>query len=345
LVQRKQVRLQADPKTNHARVLENRRDTKTIKTGKLRIGVVQLDCQAGQVQENLSHAAGLVERAAQEGAQLVLLPELMPSGYFLTEEIWDCAEPWSGPTCSWLASLARRLGIYVGTSFLEAEGEDFYNTFALAAPDGGIAGRTRKSPPASLEAYFYRSGDTPHVIETELGRIGVGICYENFLFERLEGLAQASVDLVLQPAAAGRLKPFKPGDLELFDRMVDRIAPRYARALGVPVALANRAGQIHTPLPGANGDFDSSFPGLSQIVDSNAVVRAKLGEEEGVIVAEVRMDPSRKRQAKPRCYGKMWAIPTPWFAYIWPLTQKEGEEAYAKSEARRERAGKMAVGF
>jgi N-carbamoylputrescine amidase len=45
------------------------------------------------------------------------------------------------------------------------------------------------------------------VIETEFGRIGVGICYENLLFERLEGLYQSSVDLVLQSAAAGRLKP------------------------------------------------------------------------------------------------------------------------------------------
>lgn len=118
--------------------------------------------------------------------------------------------------------------------------------------------------------------------------------------------------------------------------MVERIAPRYARALGVPVALANRAGQIHTLLPGLHGEFDSSLPGLSQIVDSNAAVRAKLGDEEGVIVAEVRLDPGRKRQANLRCYGKMWAQPMPWYAGIWPATQKEAEAAYEKSETRRQ---------
>jgi N-carbamoylputrescine amidase len=293
------------------------------------------------VQENLRHAADLVESAAQQGAQLVLLPELMPSGYLLTEEIWDCAEPFDGPTVSWLTTLAERLGIYLGTSFVEAEGEDFYNTFALATPAGAIAGLVRKSPPASLEAYFYRAGSTPHVIGTGLGRIGVGICYENLLFERLNHLAQSSVDLVLQPAAAGRLKPIRPGDIELFDRMVVRIAPRFARVLGVPVVMANRVGAIHTVLPGEHGDFESSFPGLSQIVDSDATVKAKMGAEEGVIVAEVQLDPNRKRRERPRCYGKMWALPMPWFAFIWPLTQEEGEEAYAINERRKEHALKI----
>lgn len=212
---------------------------------------------------------------------------------------------------SWLTGLANRLGIYLGTSFLEAEGEDFYNTFALATPGGEIAGRVRKSPPPSLEAYFYRAGSTPHVIETDLGRIGVGICYENLLFERLDRLVQSSVDLVLQPTAAGRPKSFRPGDVELFDQMVARIAPRYARVLGVPVVLANRAGRIQTQLPAGMGEYDSSFSGLSRIVDSDASVRAKLGEEEGMIVAEVQLDPDRKRTAKPRRYGEIWALPVP----------------------------------
>jgi N-carbamoylputrescine amidase len=306
-----------------------------MSSAQLRVAAVQIDCQAGKVQENLRHATTLVEEAAKQGAQLVLLPELMPSGYFLTEEIWDCAEPLNGPTCSWLAAMAKRLGIYLGTSFLEAEDEDFYNTFALATPTGEITGRVRKSPPASLEAYFYQAGDTPHVIETEFGRIGVGICYENLLFERLNHLVQSSVDLVLQPSAAGRLKPIRPGDIELFDRMVERIAPRFARVLGVPVVMANRAGLIHTLLPGEHGDFDSSFPGLSRIVDSDATIRAKMGAEEGVIVAEVQLDPNKKRHAKPRCFGKMWALPVPWYAFIWPMTQEEGEQAYAMNERRK----------
>ena len=305
---------------------------------RLRVAAVQIDSQPGRLDENLRHAAGLVEEAARQGAGLVLLPELAPGGYCLTEDIWNCAEPWGGPTCTWLAGLTERLGIYLGTSFLEARGEDFYNTFALAAPDGRFARRVRKSPPASLEAHFYRAGSTPHVIKTGLGRIGVGICYENLLYKRLNHLVRSSVDLVLQPSAAGRPKPFKPGDIELFDQMVERMAPHYAMALGVPVVLANRAGEIHTPLPGPHGEFDSSFPGLSQIVDSDGTVKANMGGEEGVIVADVCLDPARKRSEKPRRAGRMWALPVPWYAFVWPMTQKEGEQAYAQSERRKARA-------
>jgi hypothetical protein len=85
-------------------------------------------------------------------------------------------------------------------------------------------------------------------------------------------------------------------------------------------------------------NYCSSFPGLSQIVDSDASVKAKLGEEQGVIVADVHLDPDRKSRAKPRCYGKMWALPMPWFAFIWPDTQKEGEESYALNQRRKKRA-------
>ena len=57
---------------------------------------VQMDCQVGCVDANLERATDFIEVAVQRGAQLVLLPELMPSGYQLTEALWDCAEPFDG---------------------------------------------------------------------------------------------------------------------------------------------------------------------------------------------------------------------------------------------------------
>jgi N-carbamoylputrescine amidase len=309
-----------------------------METKFLRIGVVQLDCSVGDIPGNLAHAGELVETATNQGARFVLLPELMPSGYTLTEAIWDYAEPFLGPTVTWLTQTAKRLNIYLGTSFLEVEGEDFFNTFTLASPDGSVAGKVRKSPPASLEAYFYRAGTGSHVIHTKLGRIGIGICYENLLYERLTNLYQESVDMVLQPAAAGRPKPMRPGDIALFDRMIQRSAAYYAKTLGVPVAFADRVGKIKTDLPGDFGEFVSSFPGFSQVVDSDGVVKGSLGEKEGVSVADVVMDPGRKQNRKPRCYDKMWSLPMPWFAFIWPQTQHMGEHAYHANPRRRAKA-------
>ena len=307
-------------------------------TRHLTMGVVQIDSEVGNISANLEHAGELVREASRQGAQIVLTPELMPSGYTLTEAIWSYSEPFDGHTVSWLTRLAKQHTIFLGTSFLEAAGDDFYNTFTLAAPDGSIAGRVRKNPPASLEAYFYSSGSDAHVIETSIGRIGVGICFENLLYEHLLELQRASVDLILQPTAAGRPKPMKEGDIELFDSMIRRCAPYHARTLGVPVALSDRTGLIHTELPGGFGEFNSSFPGYSQIVDSDGVVKARMKAEEGVIVAEVRLIPERKRSQRPRCYRDMWAFPMPWFAPMWPETQKMGEKDYAENPRRKQAA-------
>jgi N-carbamoylputrescine amidase len=309
-----------------------------METKHLTLGVVQMDSEVGNVSANLEHAGELVRAAARQGAQIVLTPELMPSGYTLTEAIWDYAEPFDGPTAAWLTRLSKQLKIFLGTTFLEACGEDFYNTFALAAPDGSLVGKVRKDPPASLEAFFYRGGNGPHVIETALGRIGVGICFENLLYEHLLEMQSASVDLILQPMAAGRLKPMKAGDIELFDSMVRRCAPYHARTLGVPVAFSNRTGLINTELPGGFGDFNSSFPGYSRIVDSDGAVKARTQAEEGAIVAEVILSPERKRSKKPPRYGGMWSFPMPWFAHIWPETQQLGEKDYAENPRRRQAA-------
>jgi N-carbamoylputrescine amidase len=313
-----------------------------METRHLNIGVVQIDSEVGNITANLEHAAELVHLAAQQGAQIVLTPELTPSGYTLTEAIWKYAEPFDGQTVGWLKRLAKQHNIFLGTSFLEAAGEDFYNTFALATPDGSIAGRVRKNPPASLEAFFYRAGNDSHVIETALGRIGVGICFENLLYEHLLELQRASVDLILQPTAAGRPKPMKEGDIELFDSMIRRCAPYHARTLGVPVALSDRTGPIHTELPGGFGELKSTFPGYSQIVDSDGVVKAHMMAEEGVIVAEVLLSPERKRSQQPRYYGGMWAFPMPWFAPMWPETQHMGEKDYVENPRRREAARAIA---
>lgn len=94
-----------------------------------------------------------------------------PLGYRLIREIWQVGEPLDGPTTDWLRCSARQYGIYVGTSFPEARGEHFYNTFALAGPDGKLAGTVCKRSPFMWEAYFFiGQGGSPY-IDTEIGRL------------------------------------------------------------------------------------------------------------------------------------------------------------------------------
>lgn len=303
-----------------------------IKT--IRVAAVQMVCEPGQAATNLKHAEALVQEAVSKGAQLVLLPELMPSGYMTTEAIWDYAETMEGTSVQWLKNTAKAQNIYLGFSFLEAEGEHFYNAFVLATPQGRLAGRVRKTPPASIEANFYTAGNEPHIIETELGRIGVGICYENLLYDRICELAGLSVDLVLSPSAAGRPKPILPKDVQRLENTLKHIRHLYAETLGVPNVFANRVGALETELPGMLPYLKSSFPGLSSISDANGIVLAELVEEEGVIIADIVLDPSKKKVDTPKKYGKMWSTPVPWYAFLWPMTQKTGEKAYAKNPRR-----------
>jgi N-carbamoylputrescine amidase len=306
----------------------------------LKVASVQLHCEPLRTAENLAHAEELVTQAAAEGAELVVLPELMPGGYLLNEDIWKTAERIDGPSVDWLKQTAKRHAIHLCMSFAEADGADFFNTFVLATPQGTLAGRVRKSPPASVEAYFFRAGDDPHYLDTEIGRIGVGICYENLLHERLSALHRTSVDLVVQPTAAGTPTPtfpFRRKDSAAFDCMIRGSAAFYAQALGVPIVMANRCGPLVTSLPAGFPAQNSRFPGFSAVADSDGTLKAQLGAEEGVVVADVVIDPARKVGQRPKAYGR-WALPVPWYAFIWPLTQKLGERAYAKHPSRHEMA-------
>ena len=151
------------------------------------VASVQMECRNFDVGGNLRRAGRFVEQAAQVGAELVLLPEFVPRGYLYDEAAWQAAEPAGGTIDTWLIEKARRHQLLIGTSYLEARGEHFYNRFSLAGPDG-ILGAVCKQDVAYFENFFNAAEEGPHAIDTALGRIGVGICYENtraFLSQRL----------------------------------------------------------------------------------------------------------------------------------------------------------------
>jgi len=306
----------------------------------LTVAAVQLRAEPGEIATNLAHAGELVSQATERGARLILLPELTPGGYVLTEDLWRSAETMKGQSVSWLRATANRLGVYLGMSFLEAEGSDFYNSFVLATPDGEIAGRVRKNPPASAEAYFYRGGDDPQFIDTPIGRLGVSICYEALLYERLAEHYRNGIDLLLVPASAATPAPVFPigrRSLRGYNAMLAGLAAHHARALGVPVAMANKCGPLVTAMPRPMPFQDTSFPGLSTIADADGGVVSQLGSGEGLAVAEVQLDPARKAVRMPASHGR-WALPVPWFSFFFAWATFLGARAYAGNRLRAERA-------
>ena len=110
----------------------------------IKVAAIQVTSLNGSIERNLDNAEPFVERAARQGAELVLCPEFLAAGYIFEESIWQSGEPRGGPTERWLERLARAHRVTIGASFLEAEGDDFYNTFSLFGSDGAVLGRVRK---------------------------------------------------------------------------------------------------------------------------------------------------------------------------------------------------------
>jgi N-carbamoylputrescine amidase len=257
----------------------------------LNIAVVQFESVDGDVAGNLKTAERWLEQTVAAGAQLILFPEFMPVGYHLGPALWDSGETMKGPTVTWLMQQSAKHRVWIGTSFLEADGEDFYNAFVLTNAKGQVVGKVRKEVPASAEAYFFTGEVNDHVIDTELGRIGIMICYENYLTRIANKVAAANVDLLLSPysfpAQTG------PGPQPLSGSVY---ASTFAKALGVPVAAVNKTGRWRSPVPGYPGyTTDGEFPGLSAIALADGSIAANADRKPGFVVATVRLDTAAKK--------------------------------------------------
>ncbi len=313
----------------------------------LRVAAVQMESKNGAVEENLERAGGFAEEAAGQGAKLIVFPEFMPTGYIFTDEIWSAGETRTGPTMRWLVDTSRRLGAWIGTSFLEAERDDFYNTFVITGPEGEEAGAVRKQSPAAVEACFFKGDPGNHVIETEFGRIGIGICYENQLSYIQELLYSQSVDILLMPHSAPAPTPtplLLKKRLGEFAGILGRLPAHYVKSLGVPVVFVNKSGPFSSPVPGLPFyDQDSFFPGESKILDSDGTLVAGLGAEEGVVVGEVRLDPSRKAQSPPRRYCR-WSMKIPLEMNAFAVAEAAGRVSYRLSRTRKRMAREISSG-
>ncbi len=305
----------------------------------LTVAAVQMKCRNGEIEGNLRRAGRWANEAARQGAQLVLLPELFSTGFELNENAWRSAEPQGGPTEQWLAGAAREHGFLVGGSYLEARGDDFFNTFVLAGPDGRIVGRVRKSHPCSLEAYVFAAGHDCHVLETDLGRVGVAICYEGSLRAVWDDILANDPDLVLMPMSApspAKSLLYRERRIAAYHASFRDGATQCAEALGIPHLMANKWGEWVCDLPSFWPRMRSRFPGFSHIADSDGRELARVEQGEGVIVAKVRLDPVRKRLVLPpeKDVYKPWVAKVPGDYKLFRWFEALGRRWYARHPGR-----------
>jgi N-carbamoylputrescine amidase len=276
------------------------------------VAAMQFAC-SWDLPANADRAEGLVRRAALQGAQVVLVQELFAAPYFCIEQhakYFDMALPFDGhPLIARFAALARELGVVLPVSFFERAGQAFFNTVAMVDADGRILGRYRKSHipqgPGYEEKFYFSPGDTGfRVWDTAHGRIGLGICWDQWFPECARSMALQGAEMLLYPTAIGSEPPSPGYDSQPHWELVMR---GHAAANIMPVVASNRIGTEVAP-----DGRDVTFYGSSFIADHTGALMAKAPRDvEEVLVATIDLDAVAAlraswglfRDRRPETYG------------------------------------------
>lgn len=170
---------------------------------KVKIAGVQMEPKILDKEENLRKCLKLIQATAKEGAQLIVFPECALTGYVFTsmEEAIPVAEPIPGPSTDIILTACQELNVYVVIGLLEKDGNKCYNAAALLGPHG-LVGKYRKVhlPYLGIDR-FVNHGDIPFTVyDTEVGRIGMGICYDGTFPEHARVLALQGADIIVLPS-------------------------------------------------------------------------------------------------------------------------------------------------
>jgi N-carbamoylputrescine amidase len=243
------------------------------------------------LQANLMRTEELVREAAGRGAQVILPSELFQGPYFCVsqEERWFAtAHPWREHPCLLaMAPLAQELGVAIPVSIFEREGPHYFNSLVMVDADGRALGVYRKSHipdgPGYQEKYYFRPGDTGFKVwDTRFGRMGVGICWDQWYPESARAMMLQGAEILFYPTAIGS----EPHDKEL-----DTAEPWRRAMVGhavsniVPVVGANRTGFEDVT------EVGQTFYGSSFVCDHRGDIVNGLGrDDEGVVMGSFDLD-------------------------------------------------------
>ena len=268
---------------------------------KVRVAAVQMSCSTN-VEESIAKADTLVRAAAEEGAKIILLPELFERQYFCQERRYDYYEYATSleenPAVNHFKAVAEELGVVIPVSFYERDVNVLYNSVAMIDNHGEIIGLYRKThiPDDHFyqEKFYFTPGDTGfEVFETDFGKIGIGICWDQWFPETARSLALLGADIILYPTAIGKEPILEVDSMEHWRRTMQG----HSAANIIPVVAANRVGSEKVTPCKENNNQESElvFYGSSFMTDQwGALVTSADRESEGVICADYDFDVNRE---------------------------------------------------
>ena len=268
----------------------------------MRTGLIQQQNTA-DIRTNIANLERHISCCAQQGAELIVLPELHNSLYFCQMEntdYFDLAETIPGESTDTFGRLAKELGIVLVLSLFEKRAPGLYhNTAVVLEKDGSIAGKYRKmhipDDPAYYEKFYFTPGDLGFVpIETSVGKLGILICWDQWYPEAARLMALHGAEVLIYPTAIGwdsrDATDEKNRQLDAW-RTVQR---GHAIANGIPVVTVNRTGYESDPSGQTNG---IQFWGNSFVAGPQGELCCELpNHEEAIHVIEV--DTARSEQVR-----------------------------------------------
>ncbi len=284
---------------------------------KITLAVTQMAC-SDDFAANADKAEALAREAAARGARIILLQELFEGPYFCkvqNQAYFAHAREASldDPLLARFSGLAKELGVVLPVSFFERANKAYYNSLAVMDADGAMLGVYRKTHipqgPGYEEKYYFNPGDTGfRVWETAYGKIGAGVCWDQWYPEAARSMALLGADVLMYPTAIGS-EPAMPG----CDSMPHwrRVQQGHAAANILPVCASNRIGVER------DGDVEMTFYGSSFITDPLGEIIADADRAgEGVFTAELDFDEIRDfragwglfRDRRPQRYGPVMTL-------------------------------------
>ena len=256
---------------------------------KIKVAATQMSCD-WKIENNIKKSIHLIEKAAKEGANIILLQELFQTPYFCIqydEEIFKLAQTFENNSLlNKMSEIAKKHQVVLPISFFEKDNNAYFNSIAVIDADGRILGKYRKShiPDGAgyLEKYYFNPGNTGFKVwETAYGKIGIGICWDQWFPEVARIMALKGAEVLFYPTAIGDELMSDYDSSGAWQRVMQG----HAAANIIPVVASNRIGS-ESVKGQTNGFYGRSF-----ICDrSGKILEEASKDKEEIIVAEINTE-------------------------------------------------------
>lgn len=245
------------------------------------IAVAQMDCVLGDVDANLNRIEVFTRSAKALGAELVIFPECATTGYFIGDRLGELAETPDGAATGRLSAIARAQGVTLICGMYTAENDKLYNSQKVFGPDGSLLATYHKVHLFSSEREIFQPGDTPVVVRTPIGKLGLTICYDLIFPEFVGTLVRMGADFIVN-STNWITEPYQRDTWGWNAVRLQGLASTRALENVIPLAMACRSGRESLP---PDLVFDSI--GLSCVVSPSGQVVAQIERGEGVALGRI----------------------------------------------------------